>query len=86
PNAELVYLATCHSAAVDTTGAEDEALSLAVALQFCGSCSVIGTLWPMDDGSGPELARNFYQYMLRNGLGKVDVRDSAPALHNACCS
>ncbi|KDR81763.1 hypothetical protein GALMADRAFT_58792 [Galerina marginata CBS 339.88] len=83
PNAELAYLATCHSAAGDGAGAEDEALSLAAGLQFCGFRSVIGTLWSMPDASGPQLSREFYEHMLRNGPDKVDVRDSAQALHNA---
>ncbi|PSR78761.1 hypothetical protein PHLCEN_2v7296 [Hermanssonia centrifuga] len=84
PNAELAFLAACHSAASESTSkTPDEVLTLAAAMQFCGFRSIVGTLWAMRDEDGPELAEKFYKHMLRNGLDNMDVRDSARAVHLA---
>ncbi len=82
PNAELAFLAACHSAAAGPN-APDEVLSLAAAVQFCGFRSIVGTLWTMNDSDGPVLAEAFYKHMLRNGQENADVRDSAEAVHLA---
>ncbi|PBK97702.1 TPR-like protein [Armillaria gallica] len=82
PDANLAFLAACHSAAGDK-GVPDEILSLAAAIQFCGFRSVVGTLWTMSDKDGPELAQKFYSYMLREGVDCADWRNSAMALHLA---
>jgi CHAT domain-containing protein len=84
-NAELAFLSTCHSAAVDIHGTPDEVIHLAAALQFCGFRSVVGTLWSMVDTDGPDVAEDFYKYMFRNvnAKGAVDFRDSAGALNFA---
>ncbi|THG96658.1 hypothetical protein EW026_g5213 [Hermanssonia centrifuga] len=37
----------------------------------------------MDDKDGPVLAEAFYKHMLRNGLDKANVLDSAEAVHLA---
>ncbi|PSR73839.1 hypothetical protein PHLCEN_2v10337 [Hermanssonia centrifuga] len=81
-NAELAFLAACHSAAAESK-APNEVLSLAAAMQFCGFKSIVGTLWTMDDKDGPVLAEAFYKHMLRNGVGKVNLLDSAQAVHLA---
>ncbi|KAF9043694.1 CHAT domain-containing protein [Rhodocollybia butyracea] len=77
PKAELAFLAACHSAAGEPE-TPDEALSLAVTLQFCGFPRVIGTLWEMTDDDGPPLVKDFYEYILQNG-----IEDSATALNLA---
>ncbi|KAF9064599.1 CHAT domain-containing protein [Rhodocollybia butyracea] len=76
-NAELAFLAACHSAAGEPE-TPDEALSLAVTLQFCGFPRVIGTLWEMTDDDGPPLVEKFYGHILQNG-----IEDSAVALNLA---
>ncbi|PSR71021.1 hypothetical protein PHLCEN_2v13125 [Hermanssonia centrifuga] len=84
PNAELAFLAACHSAASESMSkTPDEVLTLAAAMQFCGFRSIVGTLWTMSDNDGPVLAEKFYKHMLRNGLDHTDVRDSAEAVHLA---
>lgn len=99
PNAELAFLAACHSAASATAGesqaasgsslmssneAPDEVLSLASAVQFCGFRSVVGTLWTMADADGPELAQRFYGCMMYDRQERgVDAGSSARALHVA---
>ncbi|PSR85644.1 hypothetical protein PHLCEN_2v5373 [Hermanssonia centrifuga] len=84
PNAELAFLAACHSAAIESESeTPDEVLTLAAAMQFCGFRSIVGTLWTMSDEDGPVLAEKFYKHMLRHGLDQMDVRDSAEAVHLA---
>ncbi|PSR79574.1 hypothetical protein PHLCEN_2v6985 [Hermanssonia centrifuga] len=84
PNAELAFLAACHSAAMESESeTPDEVLTLAAAMQFCGFRSIVGTLWTMSDNDGPVLAEKFYTHMLRNGFDKMDVCDSAEAVHLA---
>ncbi|PSR71019.1 hypothetical protein PHLCEN_2v13123 [Hermanssonia centrifuga] len=84
PNAELAFLAACHSAASESMSkTPDEVLTLAAAMQFCGFRSIVGTLWTMNDSDGPVLTEKFYKHMLRNGLDHTDVRDSAEAVHLA---
>ena len=81
PDAELAFLSACDTAAGDADGTPDEVIHLVSTLQFIGFKSVIGTLWPMYDADGPDLARDFYGYLL--GEGKRDHRMSAVALHEA---
>ena len=81
PDAELAFLSACDTAAGDALGTPDEVIHLVSTLQFIGFKSVIGTLWPMYDADGPDLARDFYGYLL--GEGKGDYRMSAVALHEA---
>jgi len=79
PNAELAFLAACHSAAGDPN-TPDETIHLAAALQFCGFRSVVGTLWATADKAGPIISKAFYKHMFRNPGSKADFRDSAKAL------
>lgn len=82
PKAQLAFLSACNTATGDFENTPDEVLHLAAVMQFCGFCSVIGTLWPMCDEDGPDVAREFYEFMFRDD-GIVDFRDSADALHRA---
>jgi CHAT domain-containing protein len=59
-NAELAFLSACNSARGDPHGTHDEGLHLAAAMQYRGFRSVVGTLWPMADDDGPDVARDFY--------------------------
>ena len=79
PNAELAFLAACHSAASGHF-LPDESISLATSLQFAGFRSVVGTLWEMYDRDGPQLAKDFYRKLMKLG-GRYT--DSAEALHYA---
>jgi CHAT domain-containing protein len=65
PDAELAFLSACHSAAGDVVGTPDEVrvVHLAAALQFCGFCSVVGTLWGMEDVDGCDVTKDFYRYV-----------------------
>ncbi|THH17990.1 hypothetical protein EW146_g2917 [Bondarzewia mesenterica] len=83
PNAGLAFLSACDSAAADTSTTPDEVLHLAAAVQFSGFCSVVATLWTMADNDGPSLAQEFYSFLLRHGVGQVNLTDSAEALNRA---
>jgi len=88
PDAELAFLSACHAAAADMGGTPDEFIRLAGALQFCGFRSVVGTLWAMADMDGPDVARDFYQYMFYEIESEekkmfADFRDAAAALNFA---
>ena len=81
PSAELAFLSACHSARGDPS-AYDEAIHLAAGLQFAGYRSVIGTMWAMDDGDGPVVAKEVYGYLTRGGK-KADYREAAEGLARA---
>ncbi|MEV7177809.1 CHAT domain-containing protein [Kitasatospora sp. NPDC093679] len=76
-DAELAYLAACHSAAVGEDLA-DESVSVASAFQLSGFRQVIGSLWTVEDAMGPLLARAVYRL-----LASPDTRGAARALHRA---
>ncbi|KAL0575285.1 hypothetical protein V5O48_006686 [Marasmius crinis-equi] len=81
PNAELAFLSACHAAAVDAQGTPDEVIHLAGALQFCGFRSVIGTLWAMADVDGPDVANDFYGYMIPQNGSLKEFMQSAEGLN-----
>ena len=81
PNAELAFLSACHAAAVDAQGTPDEVIHLAGALQFCGFRSVIGTLWAMADVDGPDVADDFYGYMIPQNGPLKEFMQSAEGLN-----
>ena len=65
PNARFAFLAACHTAEQSISGLQDEILHLASAMQISGFRSVVGTMWAMEDEDGPELAKRFYEEMLK---------------------
>lgn len=79
PSAEFAFLSACHSAGSDVV-IPDENLHLAGVMQFCGFRSVVGTMWEMYDAEGPEIARDFYKRLMKQG-GRYS--DAASALHFA---
>ncbi|PFH46564.1 hypothetical protein AMATHDRAFT_154517 [Amanita thiersii Skay4041] len=83
PRAELAFLSACYTAVGDNYNFPDEALHLAAAVFFAGFKSVIGSLWAISDSDGPILTSEFYKYMFRNGVEKVNVKESAKGLQVA---
>ncbi|KAH8977673.1 hypothetical protein EDB92DRAFT_1807695, partial [Lactarius akahatsu] len=59
PGAEFVFLSACHTAELTDESVADEMLHFAVAMQYCGYRSVVGTMWAMADTDGQNLAENF---------------------------
>ena len=61
PNAEFAFLTACHTAELTDESPADVSLHLAAAMQYCGSRSIVGTMWAMADEDGQDLAENFYK-------------------------
>ncbi|KAJ7653666.1 CHAT domain-containing protein [Mycena polygramma] len=76
---QLAFVAACDSAGTVTGSSTDEAITLAAAFQIRGFSSVIGTLWEMLDADGPPLARDFYRYLLPDGVENSDCLRLQPA-------
>jgi len=72
--------------ASDTTvghaSSPDEAIHLAAAMQFSGFCSVIGSMWAVDDEVVGQVVSAFYDEMF-DGSGRPDCTRAAVALHKA---
>ncbi|KAG8844534.1 hypothetical protein FRB96_003004 [Tulasnella sp. 330] len=60
----LQQVIPCHTATGDRN-TPDEGLHLAVAMQFAGFRSVVGTLWAMDDADGPGVVDSFDKFLFR---------------------
>jgi CHAT domain-containing protein len=61
PAAEFAFLSACHSAELTEGSVADEILHLTAATQYCGFRSVVGTMWPMADTDGADLAKHSYK-------------------------
>ncbi|KAH9030081.1 hypothetical protein EDB84DRAFT_1271526, partial [Lactarius hengduanensis] len=61
PAVEFAFLSACHTAGFTEDSISDEGLHIAVAMQFCGFRSVIGTMWAMADTDGVDLSKHFYK-------------------------
>jgi CHAT domain-containing protein len=60
----------------------DEAIHLAAAMQFSGFCSVVGSMWSVDDEVVREVVRAFYDALVEEGgEGRLDCGRAAVALH-----
>ncbi|KAI9430168.1 CHAT domain-containing protein [Lactarius psammicola] len=86
PAAEFAFLSACHTAEVTEGSIDDEGLHLAAAVQYCGFCSVVGTMWAMVDEDGRDLAEHFYKALFsksRRVQGVPHYERSAKALRVA---
>jgi len=79
-NAELAYLAGCHTF-TGSIGLLDEAIHLAAAMQLAGYRHVIATMWSIKDPPSPELAYKIYRALTQTG--QPDPAECATALHTA---
>jgi tetratricopeptide (TPR) repeat protein len=81
PRGGLAFLSACQTA----TGEErlsDEAIHIAAGMLFAGYGGVVGTMWSISDKLAPDVARDVYQQLFRNGT-RPDHREAARALHGA---
>ncbi|MGW2045854.1 CHAT domain-containing protein [Streptomyces sp. NPDC001858] len=82
-HARLAYLSACGTAVSYDGVLLDEAVQLTSAFQLCGFRHVVGTLWPVVDGTAVEFAEAFYA-ALRPGPDAAPDPDRSPyALHAA---
>jgi CHAT domain-containing protein len=78
----LAFLSACQTA----TGHDalpDEAIHLAGGMLSAGYCSVIGTMWSIQDDDAPLVAKEVYSRVVDPVKGTCDVLKSAWALHEA---
>ncbi|KAF9000251.1 CHAT domain-containing protein [Cyathus striatus] len=76
----LGFLSACQTAKINPLEA-DESIHIAAAMLSTGFKSVIATLWSIDDGDAPLVAKAFYKKLI--GHGNINIQDSALALHHA---
>ncbi|KAL5523186.1 hypothetical protein ACEPAF_1453 [Sanghuangporus sanghuang] len=87
PNAEFAFLSACHTAEQGPESALDESLHLAVAMQFCGFRSVVGTMWQLLDRDGPFLSKAVYGHLMYElEEGEMKFKAAAAAVRKAALS
>ncbi|KAH6917591.1 CHAT domain-containing protein [Coprinopsis sp. MPI-PUGE-AT-0042] len=77
---ELAFLSACQTAAGDFDVSE-EGVHLAAGMLVAGYRSVIATAWSVRDKDAPEVAKEVYRRLLKDG--KVDRTGAGLALHHA---
>ena len=81
-NAQFTYLTACRTTAEDEGGPNED---IHLAMHFAGFCSVIGTVWAVDDAYTTEITLRFYKFMLDES-GCLDHTWAGLALHRTMCS
>ena len=85
-NADLAFLSACQTSTGEETLSE-EAVHLAAGMLAAGYHRVAATMWSIGDQHAPEVARDFYDYLLAHqgaiGEGGFDGSQSAYDLHHA---
>ncbi|KAG8215519.1 hypothetical protein J3R82DRAFT_9167 [Butyriboletus roseoflavus] len=78
-NAQFAYISACHTTIGDEES-PDEAIHLALAMQFAGFRSVIGTMWAVDDAQTDKVTSMFYDNIV-DERGRPDYARAALALN-----
>ncbi|KAI9573088.1 CHAT domain-containing protein [Boletus coccyginus] len=81
PRGGLAFLSACQTAMGDAV-LSDEAVHIAAGMLFAGYGGVVGTMWSISDKLAPDVARDVYGQLFRNGT-RPDYREAARALHEA---
>jgi CHAT domain-containing protein len=82
-NAELAYLSACQTSAGNEQLSE-EAVHLAAGMLAAGFRGVVATMWPIRDQDAPQVAKDFYDYLLENSSESgIDRSIAARALDHA---
>lgn len=79
----LAYLSACQTARGDDK-LPDEAIHLAAGMLMAGYPSVVATMWSIWDIDGPEVAREVYAELLKDGI--LNCKGTSRALHKAVVS
>ena len=80
--ARLVVLSACQSGQADVVQVSDEMLGMPLAFLQAGACTVVGTLWPIDDRVTAMLVGRFYEELAAE-IGIGGRGDVAAALARA---
>ena len=78
----LAYLSACDTT-VTSPDLADEAVHITGAFHLAGYPHVIGTLWPVDDGTARDLVEDFYTHLTVGGSTAPQIGRSAEVLHHA---
>ncbi|TFK23358.1 hypothetical protein FA15DRAFT_705524 [Coprinopsis marcescibilis] len=81
-NANLAFLSACQTSAGEEKLSE-EAVHLAAGMLAAGYRGVVGTMWSISDKQAPEIARDFYEYLLAGGGAGIDASRASHALYHA---
>ena len=81
PRGGLAFLSACQTAMGDED-LSDEAIHIAAGMLFAGYGGVVGTMWSISDKHAPDVARDVYKQLFRDGK-RPDYREAARALHEA---
>jgi CHAT domain-containing protein len=81
PHGGLAFLSACQTA-MGEERLSDEAIHIAAGMLFAGYGGVIGTMWSISDKLAPDVARDVYKQLFRDGT-RPDYREAARALHGA---
>jgi len=85
PRRELAFLSACQTSTGDEN-LSDEAVHLAAGMLAAGYQGVVATMWSIRDKYAPEIAENFYEYLMEKGKDEKNTRlksaDAAHALHH----
>ena len=74
PTAKFAFLAACHTAELTKGSVADEVLHLVAAMQNCGFCSVVGTMWAMADTDRADLSKYFYKTLFSDKADQNGVQ------------
>jgi CHAT domain-containing protein len=80
PRGGLTFLSACQTA-MGNEHLPDEPIHIAAGMLFAGYGGAIGTMWSISDKLAPDVARDVYKQLFRNG--RSDYQEAARALHGA---
>jgi CHAT domain-containing protein len=81
-DAEFAYLSACQTSTGDEQLSE-EAVHLAAGMLAAGFKGVVATMWSIRDQDAPEVAKDFYGYLLSQSKTGIDSSLAAHALDYA---
>ena len=81
-HADFAYLSACETGSGDES-LPDEVVHLVAGMLIAGYRGCVGTMWSIEDSSGPDIAEEFYEKILELGHGKLDGVHAAEALHHS---
>jgi len=86
PQCQLAFLSACQTSTGDETLSE-EAVHLAAGMLAVGYQGVVATMWSIKDTYAPEVAGDFYEYLVEKGKNEgsmqLESANAAHALHHA---
>ncbi|KAG1769943.1 TPR-like protein [Suillus placidus] len=79
---EFAFLSACHTTVGDEKS-PDESIHLAAAMQFSGFCSVIDSMWSVDDEVAQQVVSAFYEKLVDDS-GRLDCTARCGGVAQGC--